>query len=399
MARPPLRGRGRGLGGARGGGRFHAEPEVEESGTKVEVEDESLSQAEVESQEDAEDASDTQPRGGPEDRSLLVSFNTHVAQAIWQGQERSTLRLHHHPNYLNKWELKDERMKEKIKNSELLPLCRITHYICNSHRVSAFVERWHPETNSFHFDFGDMGPARDDVEQLLENEAKNALAEAKGGQAVTFDWLRLYFRDLRESNTDKRVKYYSRAYLLYVLGCTLFCNETGSKVNVAPLALLENLDRVSHYGWGVSVLAFLYRQLGRATLTLHAQLLPLPSKSSSADDDDDPQPPPAVGMALLWLTTVIPQARPPPCYQPSSICISPITLQLILLCSSFSLMSIGAGGIRSSSLAFGADQLEQHDCRKNPRALEIYFSWYYVSTTFSIDVAITCIVYIQDNIG
>lgn len=104
-------------------------------------------------------------------------------------------------------------------------------------------------------------------------------------------------------------------------------------------------------------------------------------------------------MALLWLTTVIPQARPPPCYQPSSICISPTTLQLILLCSSFSLMSIGAGGIRSSSLAFGADQLEQHDCRKNPRALEIYFSWYYVSTTFSIVVAITCIVYIQDNIG
>lgn len=106
-----------------------------------------------------------------------------------------------------------------------------------------------------------------------------------------------------------------------------------------------------------------------------------------------------LGMALLWLTTMIPQAQPPPCYQPSSICISPTTLQLILLCSSFSLMSIGAGGIRSSSLAFVADQLKQPDCRKNPRALEIYFSWYYVSTTFSIVVAITCIVYIQDNIG
>ncbi|KAG5540691.1 hypothetical protein RHGRI_020801 [Rhododendron griersonianum] len=106
-----------------------------------------------------------------------------------------------------------------------------------------------------------------------------------------------------------------------------------------------------------------------------------------------------LGMALLWLTTMIPQARPPHCNQTSSNCISPTTLQLIFLCSSFGLMSIGAGGIRSSSLAFGADQLEKHNSRKNPRALESYFSWYYVSTVFSILVAITCIVYLQDNIG
>ncbi|KAG5522031.1 hypothetical protein RHGRI_034292 [Rhododendron griersonianum] len=106
-----------------------------------------------------------------------------------------------------------------------------------------------------------------------------------------------------------------------------------------------------------------------------------------------------LGMALLWLTTMIPHARPPPCNQTSSICISPTTLQLIFLCSSFGLMSIGAGGIRSSSLAFGADQLEKHNSRKNPRALESYFSWYYVSTTFSILVAMTCIVYLQDNLG
>lgn len=96
---------------------------------------------------------------------------------------------------------------------------------------------------------------------------------------------------------------------------------------------------------------------------------------------------------------MIPQARPPPCNQTSSICISPTTLQLIFLCSSFGLMSIGAGGIRSSSLAVGADQLEKHNSCKNPRALESYFSWYYVSTTFSILVAMTCIVYLQDNIG
>ncbi|GFS35415.1 major facilitator superfamily protein [Actinidia rufa] len=96
---------------------------------------------------------------------------------------------------------------------------------------------------------------------------------------------------------------------------------------------------------------------------------------------------------------MIPQAKPPPCDQSISHCISPTTSQLILLCSSFSLMSIGAGGCRSSSLAFGADQLVNHDKLKKVRALESYFSWYYVSATVSVLVATTCVVYIQENIG
>ncbi|KAH7843384.1 hypothetical protein Vadar_015969 [Vaccinium darrowii] len=228
---------------------------IKQGVTDVEVDDESLTREEVEEQEDVEDAPDTQPPGGPEDRSLL-----------------------------------DEGKDSKFR---IAPIALITHYVCNSHRISAFVERWHPETNSFHFDFGEMGPKLDDVEKLLgiptyglavqqkdardaktlvryllgvlENEAKNALAEAKGGQAVTFGWLRLYFSDLRDNDTDERVTYCSRAYLLYMLGCTLLCDKTGSKVNVSPLALLEDLDRVSHYGWGASALAFLYRQLGQAS--------------------------------------------------------------------------------------------------------------------------------------
>lgn len=96
---------------------------------------------------------------------------------------------------------------------------------------------------------------------------------------------------------------------------------------------------------------------------------------------------------------MIPQARPPPCEELSSKCIPSTNLQLVLLCSSFGLMSIGAGGIRSSSLAFGADQLNKRDNLKSVGVLESYFSWYYVSMAVSILLAFTCVVYIQDNIG
>ncbi|KAH0668941.1 hypothetical protein KY289_023434 [Solanum tuberosum] len=59
-------------------------------------------------------------------------------------------------------------------------------------------------------------------------------------------------------------------------------------------------------------------------------------------------------------------------------------------------MSVGAGFVRPCSIIFGADQLEN---RKNKRILESYFNWYYVSTGISTILAVTIIVYIQDNYG
>lgn len=105
------------------------------------------------------------------------------------------------------------------------------------------------------------------------------------------------------------------------------------------------------------------------------------------------------GVILLWSTTILPHVRPPPCDQPSNICTPPTTLQFLYLCMSLGLISIGAGGIRSSSLAFGADQLEKRGFHKDPGVKQSYFGWYYATYTFSILIAFTCVVYIQDNLG
>ena len=99
-------------------------------------------------------------------------------------------------------------------------------------------------------------------------------------------------------------------------------------------------------------------------------------------------------MVLLWLTTITSEAKIP-CSQSNSSCNFPTTFQLLLLYSSFGLMAIGGGGIRSSSLAFGADQLD----KRNKAMLESFFSWYYVSVSASALIAVTLIVYIQDKLG
>lgn len=106
-----------------------------------------------------------------------------------------------------------------------------------------------------------------------------------------------------------------------------------------------------------------------------------------------------LGIVGLWLTSMMPNLRPPPCSQKAVNCTSASQSQISILFSSFAIISIGTGGIRSSSLAFGADQLDNRDDPQNETILESYFSWYYVSVSVSLLIAVTVIVYLQDHQG
>jgi peptide/histidine transporter 3/4 len=103
-------------------------------------------------------------------------------------------------------------------------------------------------------------------------------------------------------------------------------------------------------------------------------------------------------MVILWLTAMIPQARPPPCNSATEKCKPATTAQVAILISSLALMSIGNGGLQCS-MAFGADQVNRKDNPNNQRALEIFFNWYYASSAISVIIAFTGIVYIQDHLG
>lgn len=106
-----------------------------------------------------------------------------------------------------------------------------------------------------------------------------------------------------------------------------------------------------------------------------------------------------MGITILWLTAMIPQARPGPCDPRTEACKTTSTAQYFVLLSSFVLMSIGAGGVRPCSLAFGADQINNMNNPMNKRMLERFFGWYYASAAVAIVLAFTGIVYIQDHLG
>ncbi|MQL78619.1 hypothetical protein Taro_011040 [Colocasia esculenta] len=82
--------------------------------------------------------------------------------------------------------------------------------------------------------------------------------------SVKLSRLRERFAVIAEDASAEVVRRHARAYLLHLLGCTIFSDKTGNSVPLMYLPLLEDFDRASRYSWGGATLAYLYRQLSIA---------------------------------------------------------------------------------------------------------------------------------------
>ncbi|CAL5419730.1 unnamed protein product [Camellia sinensis] len=85
------------------------------------------------------------------------------------------------------------------------------------------------------------------------------------GNSVRLEWLRSQFAGVTDSDPDEAIQCAARAYLLFLLGCTLFSDKSGDRVPVVYLGLLMDLGSIHTYAWGAAALAFLYRQLRYAS--------------------------------------------------------------------------------------------------------------------------------------
>ncbi|CAK8576706.1 unnamed protein product [Lathyrus sativus] len=120
-------------------------------------------------------ASATQPvgyPGGPYDTSLLVKCEHHIARHIWFSEERDPkkeLKVAGHGLKLTKRVplLLLREMEGWISRSGLSSLQRTSLIKIDTNLVSAFAERCHLETSSFHMPFAEMTITLDDVSCLL----------------------------------------------------------------------------------------------------------------------------------------------------------------------------------------------------------------------------------------
>ncbi|GAB2276162.1 hypothetical protein Dimus_039176 [Dionaea muscipula] len=92
------------------------------------------------------------------------------------------------------------------------------------------------------------------------------LAVAMEGSLVRLEWLRSHFQPLETDDaSDEEIERAARAYLLYILGTTIFTSKFGDKVSASYLHLLRDLICLDGFAWGAACLAFLYRELGKAS--------------------------------------------------------------------------------------------------------------------------------------
>ena len=160
------------------------------------------------------------------------------------------------------------------------------------------MERWHSETSTFHLPVGELTITLDDVSsilhlpitgalhsfhalsteearflltELLEVSAEEARAETAltRGAYVRLGWV----RDIYETRCQaRRWIVAARAYLLHLVGCTLFANKSATYVHVVHLDAFRDLAHSGGYAWGVAALVHMYDQLDEACRTTTRQL-------------------------------------------------------------------------------------------------------------------------------
>jgi len=166
-------------------------------------------------------------------------------------------------------------------------ISRVVHFVYEPPLVSALIERWRPETHTFHFPQGEctitlqdvavqlglpvdgapvIGPTNYNWRQLAEELLGEMPPDNEmSGQRVRIGWLTERFGVLPRNPTEEQLVRFTRAYILRMIGGWLMPDHSGHLVGLMYLQFLRDLDECGRYAWGAAVLAHLYHQMCHAT--------------------------------------------------------------------------------------------------------------------------------------
>lgn len=225
------------------------------------------------------------------DLIFLKKYNDHNKVFFWL-QDRGELKVVTHGKKLSEFAIEHDTIRDMVRNSGLAPLMSCSYRIADKGLLSAFAERWHSETSSFHLPVGEMTITLDDVSCLLHipivgaffsepvmdrdiactyleellgvtlDDARKETSATRGAH-VRLSWLRdVYQMQCQQQHWD----YAARAFLLHLVGCTIFADKSATYVDVAFLEAFRDLQTCGTYAWGAAALAFLYEHLRDASV-------------------------------------------------------------------------------------------------------------------------------------
>lgn len=146
--------------------------------------------------------------------------------------------------------------------------------------IHVFLERWHPETSSFHLPWGEMTITLHDVAVIMGLRIDGEALLTPFSRRDRSVWLATVFRltepeadahhsavsiDLRRAyeiirrSPDTPAHEIASVFLLFFLGSTLFVDKSTNKIRPWLSDLVRDHDRTGGFAWGTGVLAYLYR--------------------------------------------------------------------------------------------------------------------------------------------
>ncbi|KAK1630045.1 hypothetical protein QYE76_004360 [Lolium multiflorum] len=203
--------------------------------------------------------------------------------------------------------------EDRLKWAGLLPFARLVEARDNVSRlnydaalITCLVDRWRPETHTFHFRWGEMAPTLEDVSMLLglplAGEPIGPLEEPVGWMhsmdarfvgvregvgPISFEahgprqaWLHEFqieqFGYPDVPMTAVQITRSLEAYLMWLLGKTMFTDNHGNTISARYIPIAQEIadateaEHITQRSWGSAVLAATYRGMCKGCqLTSH----------------------------------------------------------------------------------------------------------------------------------
>ncbi|KAL5221082.1 hypothetical protein ABZP36_025795 [Zizania latifolia] len=223
----------------------------------------------------------------PPENHRSSTAKLHPKEVISYKAHRSSIPLH-------------ESCKSTLQKLGLYQVALLGNINTDRNLVAGLVERWRPETHSFHFPFGEMTVTLQDVSCLLGlpiggepvtgvTDSSDIWREKLGRLLNTSipdeafrmkslngkktcssyhlrrEWLHKKFSKVPSGASWEYIDAYTRAFCLDLIGSILLPDNSGDSVPAIYIQFLENLEDPPQYNWGAAVLAHLYRSLCRAS--------------------------------------------------------------------------------------------------------------------------------------
>ncbi|KAH0656021.1 hypothetical protein KY285_030903 [Solanum tuberosum] len=237
---------------------------------------------------------------GPLDPCVLTEQLTHRSRDIWIGNDNMILNTRKCDGKF--WDLVNEhpihpRVLDVIKLSELYGVYRSHRHVIDRSLIAALVERWRPETHTFHFRTGEATITLQDVEILYGLPVKGNRVVGYEPQRSVVDWQNICQRllcftphpqDFKHSSlkvsalnahlrlqprlpdlaSQDMVNEKARCYMFWMIAGLMLADISGDFLKLMYLPMLEDITSVGSYSWGSVALAYLYRFLCKASQNL-----------------------------------------------------------------------------------------------------------------------------------